>query len=174
MAYFVSRQAVWGTGAFVVEIAGSLDTSGPDAYSPPYEGEVESYNDPREAVEAAISIRDSWRVDRQGKQDPSPEDIFLDSDEEGEDDDATTRAWAVQEWQQLPQCDHCGKSLPEKRKRWHLADDCTGEEFCSQECADKATEFVEQENEHMLREEQRRIAESQEELADCLCDEDDE
>lgn len=98
MAYFVYRTHKWA-GDFLVTIGDKPKSveQCPGIYFPHYEGEFESYNDPREAVEAAIRIRDAWRVDRVGKIDPTPEDIRIDGDDDG-DDDAGTREWAEYEW----------------------------------------------------------------------------
>lgn len=96
MAYFVYRTHQW-EGDYLVVIGDSLDTADPGMYRPRYKGEGESYSDPREAVEAAIRIRDAWRADRVGKFDPTPEDIHLDCDEDG-DDDEVTRECADYEW----------------------------------------------------------------------------
>lgn len=47
-------------------------------------------------------------------------------------------------------CDSCGDPLPEKRKRWH-ADDWSGMEYCSKECAAKAAEFNEEQQQQLDR-----------------------
>jgi hypothetical protein len=60
----VTRQLQWPEGTPVVEISsGGLDFTNPDALSAKYPGEFETYADPVEAVEAAISICRAWRQD---------------------------------------------------------------------------------------------------------------
>jgi len=64
MPYTVTRQLQWPEGTPVVEIsAGGRDYTNPDALSAKYPGEFETYADPVEAVEAAISICRAWRQD---------------------------------------------------------------------------------------------------------------
>ncbi len=64
MPYTVTRQLQWPEGIPVIEIsAGGLDYTNPDALSAKYPGEFETYDDPVEAVEAAISICRAWRKD---------------------------------------------------------------------------------------------------------------
>ncbi len=68
MPYTVTRQLQWPDGRAVVEIsAGGRDYTNPDALSPRYPGEFETFDDPVEAVETAISICRAWRKD--GKKD---------------------------------------------------------------------------------------------------------
>ena len=62
--YFVSRQCYWPDGRNVVEIAeGGLDYANPDMLVSKYPGEGEEYEDPREAVTAALEIAKLWRSD---------------------------------------------------------------------------------------------------------------
>jgi hypothetical protein len=64
MPYTVTRQVQWPDGNAVVEISsGGLDYANPDALSAKYPGEFETYDDPVDAVEAAIEICRAWRKD---------------------------------------------------------------------------------------------------------------
>jgi hypothetical protein len=64
MPYTVTRQLQWPEGTPVVEVSsGGLDYTNPDALSPRYPGEFETYDDPAEAIEVAIAICRSWRKD---------------------------------------------------------------------------------------------------------------
>ncbi len=61
--WFVSRQMYWPDGEQVVEVAGGgLDYANPDMLVSgwPELGEGKEYEDPREALKAAILIRDAW------------------------------------------------------------------------------------------------------------------
>jgi hypothetical protein len=58
----ITRQLQWPTGKPVVEVSlGGIDYTNPDALVPKYEGELVEFDDPREAVEAAIKICRKWR-----------------------------------------------------------------------------------------------------------------
>ena len=64
MPWTVTRQLQWPEGTPVVEVSsGGIDYTNPDALSPRYPGEFETYADPVEAVEAAILICRAWRKD---------------------------------------------------------------------------------------------------------------
>lgn len=66
MVYFVSRQRYWPHGDHVIEIAcGGLDYANPDMLVRRYPelGEGREFDDPREALAAAMRIRDAWRGD---------------------------------------------------------------------------------------------------------------
>ena len=66
--YIVTRQCQWPTGELVVEIStGGWDYINPDALVEKYPGEFVEFNDPREAVEAAIAIAKAWQKDEPGK-----------------------------------------------------------------------------------------------------------
>lgn len=66
MKWFVSRQCYWGVEEpYVVEIAtGGLDYANPDMLVAKYKGEGEEYDDPEEAVEAALEIAQAWKEDQ--------------------------------------------------------------------------------------------------------------
>lgn len=64
MKLVVTRQLQWPDGKRVVEVSiGSLDYVNPDALVAKYQGEFNEYDNPIEAVEAAISICRRWRQD---------------------------------------------------------------------------------------------------------------
>jgi hypothetical protein len=64
MKLVVTRQLQWPEGKRVVEVStGGMDYTNPDALVPKYEGEFEEFDDPGEAVEAAIKICRKWRED---------------------------------------------------------------------------------------------------------------
>jgi hypothetical protein len=163
MVWFVSRQRYWPDGDLMVEIAGGgRDYSNPDMFSPKYPGEGKEYADPREAVKAALTIRDLW------KKDAPDEEIGVDEGctggwtmpFDGSDDD-TLIAWAEKEYADLEKCALCGKILPAKRERWQ-ANDWSGEEYCSEDCARIVSED-EAEQDYKY-----RCAESAQEIVDIL------
>ena len=114
--WFVSRQLYWGVepeDQNCVEIAaGGIDYANPDMLVAKFSGEGEEYTDPREAVEAAIQIRDAWKA-------ASPSLVIniahgatggATMPFEG-DTDAALKAWAEKQYKNLPKCSHCGDVL---------------------------------------------------------------
>jgi hypothetical protein len=104
----------------MVEIAGGgRDYSNPDMFSPKYPGEGKEYADPREAVKAALTIRDLW------KKDAPDEEIGVDEGctggwtmpFDGSDDD-TLIAWAEKEYADLEKCARCGNILGGRQDHW--------------------------------------------------------
>jgi hypothetical protein len=148
--WVITRQHYWPDGQFCVEIAfGGRDYSNPDALTQKYVGEFEEFSDPREAVETAVKIWEQW------KKDCPKAEIFL---AKGctlgctipfvtEGDRGCTpemlRTWAKREYEMLPKCDRCGDVLPESP--WRKMDDWDGEQYCSESCAERAQEALEQE-----------------------------
>lgn len=64
MAFTVTRQIQHPDGTHIVEISeGGLDYANPDMLVAQYLDEGVTFDDPREAVETAIQIRDSWQRD---------------------------------------------------------------------------------------------------------------
>ena len=135
MPYTVTRQLQWPEGAPVVEVSvGGIDYTNPDALVSRYPGEFDTYDDPREAVETAISICREWRKDGQPKArvgvgstlgmtmpfEPCSFDY--------------ARRWAAKRFEALPKCDRCGKPLPE---RHYVHPDLDDQRFCSECCADE-------------------------------------
>lgn len=144
--WFVSRQHYWGVEEgedLVVEIAyGGVDYANPDMLSDPgnvyYKlGSGQEYTDPREALAAALAVREEWRK-------RMPEDTirietgctsgntipFM-----GFPDDDDLKKWADDSWETLPKCDVCGGV---RHETYHLAEDPFGSAFCSENCANKA------------------------------------
>lgn len=141
MTYFVSRQCYWPEGREVVEIAsGGLDYANPDMLSPQFrrEGEGQEYQDPREAVEAALAVRKAW-AQSQGK------DIRAFRIAHGATggftlpfDPCTVKEalhWAETVYQGLPKCAECGEILGKEKYTHDYA--CDGESFCREYCAEK-------------------------------------
>lgn len=151
---FVSRQYQYYSGAQVVEVAATLDSSGCDALCARYPGEMQSYDSAVEAVNAAIEVAKAWQAD-DGKRHPISIIGKL-AGEMGFESETTTRKdaiqWAKKRDASRPKCCHCGSVLPEnKRSWWYAADDFGEEEFacCSEQCAEreyeKSMEMVEAE-----------------------------
>jgi hypothetical protein len=143
MPYFVSRQHYWPDGNFIVEVAsGGLDYANPDMLVAKYPrlGEGETYDDPREAVQAAIAVARAWRLDS-GKKIAIGTGCTMGFTMPFEaSSQKAAIAWAERVYEKLPKCDGC-QGLMGKEK-WS-ADDWSGEEFCSDRCATKAMEFNE-------------------------------
>lgn len=132
--YFVSRQIYWPESEYTVEIAsGGLNFANPDMLCAKFAGEGKEYTDPREAVEAAINIRNAWSK-------ITDESIGVahgctggmtmpfEASEESE-----LHEWAEKEYEKLPKCSHCGDLLG-KEKFCHDFSD--GDLFCSENCAE--------------------------------------
>ena len=141
--FTVTRQLQWPDCDNVVEVSvGGLDYCNPGMLTPKFKhlGEGQEFSDPREAVAAAIKIRDAWRTAGTpdaaiGYGSTGGMTMFFDPREADE-----AVAWAEAAWEKLPKCDGCGEPLPDKHKRWHAVD-CSDEEFCSAPCAERAAEF---------------------------------
>jgi len=145
--YFVSRQIRWPDGSHLVEICEGQDYASPGMLVPRWSrlGEGQEFKDPREAVSAAVAVCEAWRKVAD-PDDPVPELAGfataggMCATEEVTYDEA--RAWAERTWERLPKCSHCGDPLPEKGKRWR-AETWSGEEQCSESCAEAVVEFNE-------------------------------
>lgn len=139
--WFVSRQSYWGVepeDQNVVEIAaGGLDYANADMLSAkyPHLGEGEEYDDPRDALKAALEIRDAWRKD-------APHLVInvahgytggMTMPFEGTEDEKALWEWANTAWEALPKCDQCGGVLPEE----YFMDEFRELKFCSERCAEK-------------------------------------
>ena len=139
MPFFVSRQGYWGADpdeCWVVEIAGGgRDYANPDMLCAKYAGEGEEYEDPREAVEAALAIAESWRND-------APDKVisvayghtmgFTMPFEPTKQKKKKLRQWAEETYNKLPRCDQCGGLLPERHLEYE-----EGFKFCREYCAEK-------------------------------------
>lgn len=141
--WYVSRQHYWGIeerDAYVVEVAfGGSDFANADQLVAawPRLGEGQTFNDPREAVEAGISIVRMWRKTERraklaigatgGHSLPFESKTFKEA-----------RAWAKKRYEQLPKCNECGELRDEDHS---YGNDFTMMEderypFCSESCAD--------------------------------------
>ena len=136
MPFTVTRQLQWPEGTPVVEIScGGLDYTNPDALSPRYSGEFETYDDPRKAVDAAIAICKAWRKDGEkrarvgtgatgGMTMPFETCTFREA-----------KDWAQRRYEDLPKCDRCGTILGEITYRNGDLD--PDHRFCSEYCAEE-------------------------------------
>ena len=107
-----------------------------------------------EAGEPAIltngDVACDYAMEVMKKEWPEAEDIIFTARNPGDyydeylrDEDYDNLPDSAQQWliRENGECGGCGKALPaEKRDRWHL-NDGFGEEYCSERCADKASEF---------------------------------
>jgi len=59
------------------------------------------------------------------------------------EDIADLKKWADDTWDKLDKCPQCGEPLPDERERWS-ADDWSGKEYCSEDCARRVAEHNEQ------------------------------
>jgi hypothetical protein len=137
MPWFVSRQKYWPDGDLVVEIAsGGRDYANPDMLSPKYAGEGEEYNDPREALDVALEIRDAWISD-------CKEEVRVEHGFTGgatmpfcsEPDDSELREWASAAYEKLPKCDRCGELI--EGYGYGPPDFDPDLRFCREYCAEK-------------------------------------
>lgn len=143
--WFVSRQCYWGVEEgedLVVEIAyGGTDYANPDMLSDPGGiygklGSCKEYSDPREALTAALAVREEWQ--KQEK-----DTIRIEHGYTGGmtmpfmsfPDDEELKKWAADEWEKLPKCDICGEV---RHETYRLCEDPLAGEFCSELCAEKA------------------------------------
>jgi hypothetical protein len=140
---YVSRQSYYYSGERVVEVElNGLDYSGADMLSVGYKnlGEGKEYDDPREAIKAAVAIRDAWRKDE-----PDEEiNIALGSTggmgmeiEPTEKTDDELKEWAEERWNALPKCERCGDVLDPK-DTYHRVDFPDFGDFCSENCVEMA------------------------------------
>ena len=138
MGFFVSRQSSWPSGDLYVEVAGGgRDYANPGMLVERYRplGEGREYDDPREAVEAAIAICRAWRKDTRKR----TIDVrvghtggFTMEFERGTFQEA--RACAKEVADALPRCAHCGEILGRESFRHDLA--AEDDRFCSENCAE--------------------------------------
>jgi hypothetical protein len=148
MTYYVTRQAyIHDDGAFAVELAKSLDVASPDALAQRYPGEMEGYDDPREAAREAVAIRDLWLSDLRAAGE-SPRDpiaftlattsLVYPTVEDGWDA-AELEQWAAAEYERLRKCEHC--LAPINGAAWYRVEDAGFSDaaaYCSESCVDAA------------------------------------
>lgn len=151
MDYYVSRQVYWPDGVCAVEVvSGGSDNSGPDQLVPNYRdyGEGDTFDDPREAVRAAIAVRDAWQIDLDwiaSTGTDKPRKAVLTGFTTGygmvlpdEYSDDAARAWAEKEYAELPKCDHCGDLLPDNPYGSESSILDNEYPYCSEYCAETA------------------------------------
>lgn len=137
--WFVSRQDYWGVcegdGTIVEVVSGGVDFANPDMLGVkwPHLGEGKEFNDPREAVSAAIAICEEWK-----KTDPNAHvamggTLGFTCYMEWEEYDVL-RLKAEELWEKLPKCAECGGILGKKTYTHDLSD---GAEFCRTYCAEE-------------------------------------
>jgi len=156
MSYTITRQLQFPDGCPVVEISsGGIDYTNPDALVEKYPGEFEEYKSPVEAVESAIEICRSWRNDGEkkamlgigatgGMTMPFGTCTFKDA-----------QKWAKETFKNLEKCASCGEIM-EGSDTWYQAGCFTlsgnffpyddGFKYCSESCAEKASEFESEED----------------------------
>ena len=143
MKYFVSRQCYWGEDdPYMVEIAkGGIDYANADMLGVKYAklGEGSEYDDPREAVKAALAIAKQWRLD-----DPS-ESINVGCGYTGGNsipfepsDEDELNEWANKEYDSIPKCTQCGDPLPKEYYYDPFIGDDPDYRYCSEYCTEQS------------------------------------
>lgn len=148
MTYYVTRQSyVHDSGAFAVEIAKALDVASPDALAQKYPGEMEGYDDPRDAASAAVTVRDLWERDMHAGSERGPAwvpftlattSLVYPTVEDGWGT-AELEQWASAEYERLPKCEHC--AAPIDGDGWRRLDDVGFDDapaYCSEHCVEAA------------------------------------
>jgi hypothetical protein len=137
VSFYVTRQALCYHDKLTVEIAGpTIDQASPGMLVSAYPEEDETFEDPREAAEAAISILKQWRSATPNARNKIAGITLSFSDlcYPSEYDAMTipqTRAWGKATFEKLPKCDHCGGLFVWSTNEW------SGERFCREYCADE-------------------------------------
>lgn len=145
MPYTITRQCQWPEGNLMVEISyGGIDYCNPDALIKEYDGEFKEFEDPREALKVAFSIRDKWKKD-------SGEEISIGVGytggmtmpfEPSSDDELIE--WAEKEYEKLEKCPICNEIM-EGKYEYYLRTNVypdgevdiyyDGYKYCSEKCA---------------------------------------
>ena len=147
--FYVSRQVVWPEGNKVVEVVSpGLDHAGPDMLTPKFKnlGEGQEFASPIDAFEAANQVRNAWQAINKDDDEVTIE--FL--GETGTDEELGALADALEA--KIQKCDQCGEPLPGQRRQFKNHE--TGELYCSRECADRASEFEEEQRRELDREDE--------------------
>lgn len=145
--FYVSRQVVWPEGSRVVEVVSpGMDHAGPDMLVDHFKslGEGKEFVDPREALEAALAVRDAWQAKSTAEDEDTVQVNFLGHDEETDEE---LSALAETMFEKMPKCDHCGDPLGPKRDQYTNYE--TGEKYCSENCAQAAADFEEEQQREM-------------------------
>jgi hypothetical protein len=158
MTYYVTRQAyVHDDGAFAVEIATALDVASPDALAQRYPGELEGYEDPREAARAAVAVRDLWERDLHASGELrrgsitftlATSSLVYPTVEDGWGS-AELEQWAASEYDRLPKCENCAAAI--SGDAWRRFEDLGFADtpaFCSEHCVEASRAADEEPAEH--------------------------
>lgn len=142
--FMVTRQSYWPNGNKVVEVAqGGRDYSNPDMLSPRYDREGEEYDGVVATVEVAFKIAKWW-----ASSDPELEITvgvgctwgdtvpFEDGYELDDDSIADAMKRAEEFDAKLPRCSRCGEIIG--GEPWKFVDCYTDDEFCSEDCVERA------------------------------------
>ena len=134
MPYFVNCQHYFYSGQYMVEIAyPGIDYAGSDMLATDYPGEGE-YDDPREALDAAIKVRECLQADYPDEKIGIAFGHF--DMVEGESQDLEELRTEIEKhYESLPKCDICGNIIKDKHI---ILDDPDFGRFCSEFCAEEA------------------------------------
>lgn len=134
MSYYVNCQHQFYSGRYIVEIAyPGIDYAGSDMLATDYPGEGE-YDDPREALLAAIKVRECLQADYPDEKIGIAFGHF--DMVEGESQDLEELRTEIEKhYESLPKCDICGNIIKDKHI---ILDDPDFGRFCSEFCAEEA------------------------------------
>lgn len=125
--WITARTTPWPDGERCVEIATDVDHLDPSLFweerGSEYDKLTDEYDDPREAVEAALRMRDLWAAETGEVVLVGLSNPFY-SVAHSEKTDEEMRAWGEKAYEQIPRCAHCGNTCFDQ-----YADDVTGETF---------------------------------------------
>ena len=156
MPWTVTRQIQCDGGTHIVEISqGTLDYANADALSAKFDGEFESFDNPIEALEAALKIRDVWQAETKESIEVGHGATWgMTMPFSGSDDEAL-QEWAQEAYAKLAlnakSCDWCGSTLWDSQLVFGGAN-LPGEEFCSDNCVRMAVSANEEYDEHFREE----------------------
>ena len=134
--YTVTRQLQWPDGNLMIEISeGGFDYVNPDMLSPKYDQEGESFDNPIDAVDAALQILKDWQHDEPNNHIGIGYGATLGFTAPFDESDiAEIKAWAQKEYDRLPKCDRCGEIITDE---YRIYDDPFEMRFCSEQCAEQ-------------------------------------
>lgn len=142
--YFVNCQHQYYSGNYLVEIAyPGIDYAGSDMLATRYADEG-SYDDPREALEAAIKVKECLQADYPDEEIGIAFGHFDMVEGEAQDLEEL-RAEIEKHYESLPKCDRCGK-LRNEDETYTIYSDPSFGKFCSEYCAEEA--YIEDEKEY--------------------------
>ena len=133
MPYFVNCQHYFYSGQYMVEIAyPGIDYAGSDMLATDYPGEGE-YDDPREALNAAIKVKEALQTDYPDEEIGIAFGHFDMVEGEPQDIDELKKD-IKKHYESLPKCDRCGGIIEEP---WTVVDDPDFGQFCSKFCIEE-------------------------------------